>query len=88
MNLETTKEMKTFSEQNELKGIFNNTPFRNENLLTYKEVSIYLKCHITTVRNWVNRGILKSYAIGNKIYFKMDDILNAFKEIKSSNNGK
>ena len=38
----------------------------NTPLMTVKDVSRVLNVHINTVRRWSNKGILKSYRIGDR----------------------
>ena len=45
--------------------------------LTRGEVSILLKCDLSTIHNYCKRGKLIPYGIGNRIYFKRSDIENA-----------
>lgn len=45
--------------------------------LTRKEVSQLLKISLSTVHNWCKSGKLKPYGLGNRIYFKMEDIENS-----------
>jgi len=52
-------------------------------LLTRKEAAKLLKINLSTIWSWTNKGILKSYAIGNRIYYKRHEILQALTEIKN-----
>ncbi len=45
--------------------------------LTRNEVSKMLKCDLSTLHNWVKKGKITPYGIGNRIYFKRSDIENA-----------
>jgi excisionase family DNA binding protein len=42
--------------------------------LTRNEVAELLKISLVTVHNWSKQGVLKSYGIGNRVYFKRSDI--------------
>ncbi len=53
------------------------------NLLTRKEAAKLLKINLSTLWSWSNKGIIKSYAIGNRIYYKRHEILQALTEIKN-----
>lgn len=44
--------------------------------LTRNEVSELLKCDLSTLHNWVKKGKLTPYGIGNRIYFKRSEIEN------------
>ena len=43
-------------------------------LLTRNEVSKLLKCNLGTLHNWVKKGKLMPYGIGNRVYFKCSEI--------------
>ncbi len=47
-------------------------------MLSTAEVAQFLSVHVSTVRRWVQRGLLKSYKIGlgGALRFKQQDILN------------
>ena len=47
-------------------------------MLTAAEVAWFLGVHVTTVRRWSQRGLLKSYKIGPRgsLRFKREDIFN------------
>lgn len=45
--------------------------------LTRNEVAELLKCDLSTLHNWVKKGKLTPYGIGNRIYFKRSEIENA-----------
>ena len=49
-------------------------PKKPTEYLTTEEVANLLKCDISTIYNWRKKGILFSYAIGNKILFKRSEI--------------
>jgi len=46
-------------------------------LLTVQEVARFLRVHVSTVRRWSNRGLLKSYRINPRgdRRFKQEDVL-------------
>lgn len=45
-----------------------------DDLLTRKEVADLLKIDLSTIHNWTRKGRLKSYGIGNRVYFRRKDI--------------
>lgn len=51
--------------------------------LTIKEASIELHVSILTIRNYINKGILKSKKIGSRVLISNESIENALQEIKS-----
>lgn len=42
--------------------------------LTRAEVAKKLKCDLSTVHNWTKKGKLHSYSIGNRIYYKLNEV--------------
>jgi len=44
-------------------------------LLTVEETIEYLKCSKQALWNWRKSGILPSYRLGNRVYYKRKDIL-------------
>lgn len=45
--------------------------------LTRKEVADLLKCDMSTVHNWTKKGKLKKYCIGDRTYYKRDEVEGA-----------
>jgi excisionase family DNA binding protein len=56
--------------------------------LTRNEVSELLKCDLSTLHNWVKKGKLTPYGIGNRIYFKRSDIENTLVCLGKNKGGK
>ncbi|MBU2974990.1 helix-turn-helix domain-containing protein [Zobellia sp. B3R18] len=46
----------------------------NEELLTVEETLKFLKCSKQALWNWRKNGILPSYRLGNRVYYKKSDI--------------
>lgn len=42
--------------------------------LTRNEVAKLLKVDLSTVHNWTKKGKIKAYGIGNRVYYKRDEI--------------
>lgn len=42
--------------------------------LTRTEVAEMLKCDLSTVHNWTKKGKLKPYGIGNRVYYKRNEV--------------
>jgi hypothetical protein len=61
-------------------------PKQPNDYLSRKEVSEMLKIDISSVHNWSKRGILKPLQIGNRIYFKLQDVENSIVQLKRSRN--
>jgi excisionase family DNA binding protein len=70
-----TKEFKAL--QNQLSN--RQSPAEN---LTRQEVAAFFKISLPTVHEWTNKGILKSYKIANKVYFKRAEIEAALTQVK------
>lgn len=45
-----------------------------EELLTVEETITFLKCSKQALWNWRKSGILPSYRLGNRVYYKKSDI--------------
>ncbi|MBM1105162.1 helix-turn-helix domain-containing protein [Aurantibacter crassamenti] len=61
------------------KSIFENqikTQPAPEELLTVEETIKLLKCSKQALWNWRKNGILPSYRLGNRVYYKKSDIFN------------
>ncbi len=58
-----------------LKEFFDNhKPPEEDGLLTIKETIKILKCSKQALHNWRKNGILPSYRMGNRVYYKKSDI--------------
>lgn len=44
---------------------------------TRKELSEIFNCSLGTIDNWTASGQLQSYGIGNRVYFKVDEVHNS-----------
>lgn len=82
----TTNELKSLlkesvkQEFNQLKEeILCKTPTQ---YLTRKQVAKMLDINLTTLNNWTNRGVLISYGIQGRVYYKRDEVERAFIELK------
>jgi len=49
---------------------------KEEELLTVEETINLLKCSKQALYNWRKNGILPSYRLGNRVYYKKTDIFN------------
>jgi len=63
------------SQLDELKKNFE--PKTPTEYLSRQEVAQMLKVNISTVHNWCVKGILQSYGIGRRIYFKRVELEDA-----------
>ena len=50
--------------------------------LTRKQVAKMLDINLTTLNNWTNKGVLTSYGIQGRVYYKRDEVERAFIELK------
>jgi len=57
-------------------------PIEPNEYLTRVEVSKLLKIDLSSVHNWTKKGILTSYQIGGRVYYKRTEIENAIIELK------
>jgi len=51
-------------------------PKEPEELMTREETAEFLKVSLTTLWHWSKKGILPSYGIGNRVYYKRSEIKN------------
>jgi excisionase family DNA binding protein len=49
--------------------------------LTRNEVRDLLKVDLSTVHNWTKRGKLRAYGLGNRVYYKRNEIESALKPL-------
>lgn len=56
----------------ELKQYFQ--PKQPTEYLTRNEVKELLKIDLSSVHNWTKKGKLKSYGIGNRVYYKRSEV--------------
>ena len=57
-------------------------PKEPNDYLTRVEVAKMLKIDLSSVHNWTKKGILTSYQIGGRVYYKRSEIENAIIELK------
>ena len=50
-----------------------------QSYITRKEASKMLNVTFVTLRSWHIKKVLTSYSIGNRVYYKLDEIHNAMK---------
>jgi len=65
------------------KYILNHAAKQNEELLTRKELSKYLKVSLSTINNWSKFGVLQPYRIGNQVRYKKSEIKDALIRINN-----
>lgn len=58
----------------------------DDGLFTLQEAMAFLRCSKTAIYSYQRAGTIKSYRIGNKVFFKKANLLNGLKE--RSNNSK
>jgi excisionase family DNA binding protein len=62
----------------------NNVENKDENVfLTREEACAMLKINKTTLGKWTKKGKLISYGIGNRRYYKKEDLLNSLVLLKA-----
>lgn len=50
--------------------------------LTRNDVAEMLKIDLSSVHNWTKRGILQSYQIGGRVYYKRKEVEDAIVKLK------
>ncbi|NER10034.1 Helix-turn-helix domain-containing protein [Muriicola jejuensis] len=74
--------------EEELQAIKENfQPKHPEELLTREETAEFLKVSMTTLWQWSRKGILPSYGIGNRVYYKRSELENTLVKLESKNYG-
>lgn len=58
------------------------TQSNQKELITRKEVAKLLNVNITTIHRWTERGKLKSYGMGGRVYYKKGEVLDSVKPLK------
>ncbi len=48
-----------------------------EPLLTREEAAKHLKIDLSTLNRWTKKGTIQSYGVGNRVYYKLEDIKKA-----------
>lgn len=56
--------------------------------LTRNELKDLLKCDLSTIHNWTVKGKLKAYGIGNRVYYKRDEVEKAIISLKKEKGAK
>ena len=59
----------------ELKKSFQ--PIQPTEYLTRKEVAQLFQINLSTLYNWTKKGVLNSYSIGSRIYYKRAEVNNS-----------
>lgn len=57
----------------------------NITLLTTPETLEFLKVAPQTLTNWVNGGLITRYKLGNKVYYKKEEIIKNLENTKHAN---
>ncbi|MGB1104373.1 MAG: helix-turn-helix domain-containing protein [Crocinitomicaceae bacterium] len=52
-----------------------NNQEKGKDFLTRKETSEFFSVSIVTIHNWVKEGIISSYKLGNRTYFKRSELV-------------
>lgn len=42
-----------------------------------KELASLFGCSLSTIHNWTQKGKLQAYGLGNRVYYKVDEVHNA-----------
>lgn len=75
MNPEQLKEMIDLSVKNQIDTLKKEfAPKEPNEFLSRSETMSLLKISSFCLHNWINKGILKPYKVGNRTYFKRSDI--------------
>lgn len=61
----------------------NYTPRNPEVYVTREETADKFKVNLSTLWGWTKKGILKSYGIGGRVYYKLSEIEQALQPLES-----
>lgn len=56
---------------------------KNDELMTRVEAAKYLKISLTTVHHWTKHGILSSLRMGNRVYYKKQEIIDFLEKYRT-----
>lgn len=56
-------------------------PKKPTEFLTRNDVKDLLKVDLSTIHNWTKRGKLKAYGLGNRVYYRRDEVEQAIKPL-------
>ena len=56
---------------------------KEDTLLTRKETALYLRVSFPTIDNWTKKGILRAYYMGNRVYYKKEEIFKTLERNSS-----
>ena len=56
---------------------------KDDTLITRKEVVSYLRVSFPTIDNWTKKGILRAYYMGNRVYYKKEEIFKTLERNSS-----
>ena len=57
---------------------------KEDTLLTRKEAALYLRVSLTTIHHWTKNRILKAYYMGNRVYYKKEEIYKILEKNSST----
>ena len=55
---------------------------QNENILNRKEAKEFLSISYPTLKKYVNLGLIASYRLGTRVFFKYSDLEDSLKKIR------
>ena len=84
LDVQQLKEIINTTVKNQLNDVFEALKReKNETLLTREETYRLLKIDSTTLWHWTKADKLKCYAIGNRRYYKKNEVIDCLIQIKS-----
>ncbi|MFT0156034.1 helix-turn-helix domain-containing protein [Tenacibaculum ascidiaceicola] len=70
------------SSKEKVEVVKNVQPIIDKDLLTRNEAKDFLNISLPTLNNWTKKGMIKSYGIGGRVYYKKNEILELLEELK------
>lgn len=77
LKFEITHHMKAFADE-----VIKNLKSDDEELLTRSKTALILKIDLSTLWRWTKKGLLKSYSIENRIYYKKSEVFDSLTLMK------
>jgi len=56
---------------------------KDDTLITRQEVASYLSISLQTIHNWTKKGVLSVYYMGNRVYYKKEEIFKTLERNSS-----
>ena len=55
---------------------------KRQEYITRQETADFFKVDLATIHNWTKKGTLTAYKIGQRVYYKLDEVEDALTKVK------